>query len=145
MDFTLPDATAVGELPDRHGAQFGNVAPPVSWGNVPDKAKFLILVVDIPKVDSGTDDASVLWLVANINPATDGVGENQPPGGDIYIPWAGPTTGRGAQVKVRFRLYAVTKPLADPTESPLDIVIRLDRTNVGKSEFVVPYAPKAAS
>ena len=43
---------------------------------------------------------------------------------------------------MRFRLYAVTKALEDPAESPLEIVVRLDKQNVGKSEFVVPFAPK---
>ena len=145
MDFTLPDATATGELAESHGASFGNVSPPISWDNVPDKAKYLILVADIPRVDSGTDDASVLWLLVNIDATTDGVTEGQPASGDAYIPWTGPTTGRGGHVKVRFRLYAVTKPLDNPDESPLEIVVGLDKQNVGKSEFIVPFAPKATS
>ena len=57
----------------------------------------------------------------------------------------GPDHRRGGQVKVRFRLYAVTKALNDPTESPLEIVVGLDKQNVGKSEFIVPFAPKATS
>jgi Phosphatidylethanolamine-binding protein len=145
MDFTLSDATATGELAESHGAAFGGVAPPVSWGRVPDKAKFLILVADIPKADFGTEDQSVLWLVPNINPSSEGIVEGQNPDGDVYIAWSGPTIGRGEQVKVRFRLYAVTKPLDDSTESPLEIVVRLDKQNVGKSEFVVPFAPKVTS
>ena len=145
MDFTLPDATATGELAEVHGASFGNVAPPISWDSVPDKAKYLILVADIPRADSGTDDASVLWLVANIDATSDGIIEGKPPEGDVYIPWSGPTTARGGQVKVRFRLYAVTKALNNPTESPLEIVVGLDKQNVGKSEFIVPFAPKATS
>lgn len=145
MDFSLPDATPTGELAESHGAAFGGVAPPVSWGRVPDKAKFLVLVADIPRADFGTDDRSVLWLVTNISPDSEGIVEGQNPDGDIYIAWSGPTIGRGEQVKVRFRLYAVTKPLEDPAESPLEIVVRLDKQNVGKSEFVVPFAPKVTS
>jgi len=145
MDFSMPDATATGGLAENHGTAFGNVAPPISWGRVPDKAKFLILVADIPRADFGTEDASVLWLVANIAPTSEGIAEDQPPDGDVYIDWNGPSTERGEQTKVRFRLYAVTKALEDPTESPLEIVVRLDKQNVGKSEFVVPFAPKAAS
>ena len=141
----MPDATATGELAEHHGAAFGNVAPPISWGRVPDKAKFLILVADIPRADFGTDDNSVLWLVTNLAPTSEGIAEDQPPEGDVYVTWSGPTTGRGEQTKVRFRLYAVTKALEDPLESPLEIVVRLDKQNVGKSEFVVPFAPKAAS
>jgi hypothetical protein len=112
---------------------------------VPDKAKFLILVADIPRADFGTADESVLWLVTNIVPTTDGIVEGQNPDGDIYIQWSGPTAGPGEQVKVRFRLYAVTKALTDPAQSPLEIVLGLDKQNVGKSEFVVPFAPKGAS
>jgi phosphatidylethanolamine-binding protein (PEBP) family uncharacterized protein len=145
MDFSLPDATPTGQLPQRHGGDFGNVAPAISWGRVPNKAKYLIVVVDIPRADSGTDDHSVLWLVANIDPANDGFVEDQAPPGDVYLGWNGPTVGTNAQVKVRFRLYAVTKALVDPNESPLEIVVRLDKENVGKSEFVVPYAPKTTS
>ena len=141
----MPDATATGQLAQHHGADLGNVAPPLSWARVPDKANFLILVADIPRADSGTSDVSVLWLVANIDPASEGVAEGQPPQGEVYIAWNGPTSSATEQVKVRFRLYAVTKGLDDPAESPLEIVVRLDRQNVGKSEFVVPFAPKAAS
>jgi phosphatidylethanolamine-binding protein (PEBP) family uncharacterized protein len=145
MDFSLPDGATTGELAERHGAEFDNVAPAISWGRVPDKAEFLILVADIPRADSGTADASVLWLVTNIVPTTDGIIEGQNPDGDIYIQWSGPTAAPGEQVKVRFRLYAVTKALDDPSESPLELVVRLDKQNVGKSEFVVPFAQKVAS
>jgi hypothetical protein len=145
MDFSLPDATATGELAESHGAAFGNITPAVSWGRVPDKAKFLILVADIPRADFGTDDASVLWLVTNIVPTSKGNLEGENPDGDVFVEWNGPPTGRGGQAKVRFRLYAVTKTVDDPGESPLELVVRLDKQNVGKSEFVVPFAPKAAS
>ena len=145
MDFSLPDATATGELAESHGAAFANIAPPISWGRVPSKAKFLVLVADIPRADFGTADESVLWLVTNIDPAANGIIEGQNPDGDIYIQWNGPTAGAGEQTKVRFRLYAVTKEHVDPTQSPLEIVLGLDKQNVGKSEFVVPFAPKGAS
>jgi phosphatidylethanolamine-binding protein (PEBP) family uncharacterized protein len=145
MEFTLPDASTSGELAMEHGAAFGNVAPAISWGAVPDKAKYLVLVADIPRADSGTDDNSVLWLVANIVPESAGVLEGEEPDGDVYLAWSGPAAAVGQQVRVRFRLYAVTKPLEDAAESPLEIVVRLDRQNVGKSEFVVPFTPKAAS
>jgi phosphatidylethanolamine-binding protein (PEBP) family uncharacterized protein len=145
MDFTLPDAATSGELAMEHGAVFGNVAPAISWGAIPDKAKYLILVADIPRADSGTDDDSVLWLVANIVPESTGIVEGQNPDGDIYLAWNGPAATPGQQVHVRFRLYAVTRPLEDPGQSPLEIVVRLDRQNVGKSEFIVPFTPKAAS
>ena len=115
MDFSLPDATATGELAESHGAAFGNVAPPISWGRVPDKAKFLVLVADIPRADFGTDDDSVLWLVTNLAPTQRRDRRGPAPDGDVYIAWSGPTTGRGEQTKVRFRLYAVTKALEDPT------------------------------
>lgn len=144
MEFTLPEATTTGTLAQVHGAAFGNVAPAISWGGVPDKAKYLVLVADVPRADSGTADESVLWLVANIAPDSDGVNEGGDPQGDIYLDWSGPEASPGQQVKVRFRLYAVTKALDDPTESPLEIVVRLDRQNVGKSEFVVPFTPKAS-
>jgi phosphatidylethanolamine-binding protein (PEBP) family uncharacterized protein len=145
MDFTLPDASSSGILADEHGADFGNIAPAVSWGAVPDKAQYLVLVADVPRADSGTDDNSVLWLVANIVPDSSGITEDENPPGDVYLSWTGPTASANQQVRVRFRLYAVTKPLEDPAESPLEIVVRLDRQNVGKSEFVVPFTPKSGS
>ena len=142
MDFTLPEASSTGALAQIHGAAFGNVAPAVSWDAVPDKAKFLILVADIPRADSGTADESVLWLVANLSPGTTGIAEDSPPEGEVYLDWSGPDAAPNQQVKVRFRLWAVTKALEDPAESPLEIIVRLDRQNVGKSEFVVPFTPK---
>ena len=144
MDFTLPDASTTGELAQIHGAAFGNVAPAVSWAAIPDKAKFLVVVADIPRADSGTADESVLWLVANIVPESGGITEDSSPQGDVYLDWSGPDAAPNQEVKVRFRLYAVTKALDDPAESPLEIVVRLDRQNVGKSEFVVPFVPKSS-
>jgi hypothetical protein len=144
IDFTLPEASTTGTLAEIHGAAFGNVAPGVSWGAVPDKAKFLILVADIPRADSGTADESVLWLVANLVPESGGVAEDSAPEGDVYLDWSGPDAAPNQEVKVRFRLYAVTKALDDPAESPLEIVVRLDRQNVGKSEFVVPFIHKSS-
>jgi len=145
MDFSLPDATPTGQLAQEHGGDFGNVAPPLSWGRVPSKAKYLIVVADIPRADSGTADDSVLWLVANIDVGETGIIADHTPPGDVYRGWNGPTVGLNQQVKVRFRLYAVTKTLDDPNESPLEIVVGLDKQNVGKSEFIVPFAPKTTS
>ena len=144
MEFTLPEASATGTLAEVHGAAFGNVAPAVSWGAVPDRAKFLVLVADVPRPDSGTADESVLWLVANIVPDSGGIDEDTSPDGEIYVDWKGPDAAPGQQIKVRFRLYAVNRALDDPAESPLEIVVRLDRQNVGKSEFVVPFTPKSS-
>jgi len=145
MDFSLPDATATGQLAEEHGGDFANVAPPLSWGRVPSKAKYLIVVADVPRADSGTADDSVLWLVANIDASTDGLIADQAPPGEVYRGWNGPTVGPNQQVKVRFRLYAVTQALSDPNESPLEIVVRLDKQNVGKSEFSVPFVAKTTS
>ena len=88
---------------------------------------------------------ALLYFQAGKVRANDGFVEDQAPPGDVYLGWNGPTVGTNAQGKVRFRLYAVTKALVDPKESPLEIVVRLDKENVGKSEFVVPYAPKTTS
>ena len=145
MDFSLPDATPTGQLAEEHGSDFANVSPPLNWGRVPSKAKYLIVVADVPRADSGTADDSVLWLVANIDPSNDGLVADQAPPGEVYRGWNGPTVGPNQQVKVRFRLYAVTKGLDDPNESPLEIVVRLDKQNVGKSEFIVPFVAKTTS
>jgi Raf kinase inhibitor-like YbhB/YbcL family protein len=64
---------ANGMIPDKYSAYFQDVSPEISWSNVPQNAKSLVLMVEDP-------DASLKpvthWLVANIAPTVTGFSEN---------------------------------------------------------------------
>jgi hypothetical protein len=144
FDFSSESVTAAGELPQRSGRRYDDIAPAINWGAVPSKTKYLMLVADIPKTDFGTDNDRVLWVVTNIDPAKQAFAEGQAPPGIVVKPWAGPDTEVGFRDNVRFRMWATTKELKSADGTPLQIVLELDKENVGKSEFSVPFAPKAS-
>ncbi len=144
FDFSSPSITAVGELPLRVGRSYDNVAPALEWGSLPARSKYLVLVADIPKADFGTSNEQVLWLVANIDPALGGFAEAAAPPGEVVKPWSGPDTAVGARDTVRFRMWAVSTPLKSTGLTPLQIVLLLDKDNVGKAEFSAPFAPKGS-
>ena len=144
FEFSSPSITPVGELPQRVGGRYNNVAPAIEWGAVPSKAKYLVLVADISKSDLGTDNDRVLWLVANIDTARQGFAEGQAPPGMVIRAWTGPTTDIGFRDNIRFRMWATTQEVKSVDATPLQIILGLDKENVGKSEFTVPFSPRAS-
>lgn len=62
-------------IPIRHTCDGEGTSPELSWGQVPEQAKSLALVVDDPDSPSGT---YVHWVVYNIPPHTKGLTENIP-------------------------------------------------------------------
>ncbi len=72
-------------MPSRHTSDGENVSPSISWRNVPDKARSLILIMedhDIPmpwlRLFSWTH-----WIVYNIPPSMDSLPEAIPVGGEF--------------------------------------------------------------
>ena len=142
IEFAGLSLDAAGQFNEIHSARGGNVTPTLSWGKIPKEAAYLVLVVDAPKPDLGTDDRSVVWFVANIPVTTTGTDPTLAVPGEQFIAWRGPTTAVGSRQNIRFRLWAAREKFTNPAESPLQIVLRLDKQNVGKAEFSCPFAPK---
>ncbi|MFI9820396.1 YbhB/YbcL family Raf kinase inhibitor-like protein [Streptomyces sp. NPDC052013] len=118
------DHTFIGR---RYAYEAANVSPPLRWSGVPDDAAELVLLCEDPDAPSGT---FVHWLVAGIDPRSDGVGEGQaPPGGTELVNgygergWGGPHPPPGDEAHhYVFRLYALSEPSALPDAPRADEV-----------------------
>ncbi|GAB3807511.1 YbhB/YbcL family Raf kinase inhibitor-like protein [Micromonospora zhanjiangensis] len=107
-------------MPDRFSRDGGNLSPPLAWSGVPESATELVLLVEDP--DAGREPF-LHWLVTGIDPASQGTDEGQLPGGGREWTngygspgWGGPHPPKNDDPhRYFFRLYAVDKPLALPT------------------------------
>lgn len=102
-------------IPERFARAGGNVSPAVTWEVDVDGAAELLLVVDDP--DAPTDEPFVHWLVAGLDPATDGFGEGEVPADAVEgrngfgdVGWGGPAPPEGETHRYFFRLFVLDAP-----------------------------------
>src|SRR5262249_27444653 len=65
-------------IPSRFSCDGANTSPPLQIADVPPEAKSLVLIVDDPDAPSGL---FTHWIVWNISPQTNSVGEGSAPKG----------------------------------------------------------------
>jgi Raf kinase inhibitor-like YbhB/YbcL family protein len=74
-------AFAEGEtLPVRFTCDGEDVSPPLSWSNVPEGTEEIVILVQDHDAPQGT---FVHWIVAGIDPITDGIDDGEVPGGAV--------------------------------------------------------------
>lgn len=133
MELTSPSFSPGSEIPIRHTHDGDDLAPPLRWTGVPDRAASLVLIVDDP---DAPDPAApqrpwVHWLLFDIPPAAAGLPEGgQPlPAGthEGLNDWnrqgyGGPCPPAGRH-RYCFKLYALDKGLpliCSPTRSSVE-------------------------
>jgi len=67
-------------IPDKYGANFDNINPPLEISNVPKGTKSLVLIMDDPDAMKPAGKVWDHWIVWNINPGTNVIEENSVPG-----------------------------------------------------------------
>lgn len=102
------------DIPQEYTCDGDNINPPLSITDVPEEAKSLVLIVDDPDAPQGT---FTHWIVFNIDPKIEEIGEDEIPKGGIegindtsekgYI---GPCPPVGTHHYI-FHLYALDKTL----------------------------------
>lgn len=127
-DFTLAcQAFRSGErIPARYTASGEELSPPLAWGDPPEGARSLALLVEDPDAPGGT---FTHWIVVGL-PARAGdlvegrgtdpsdVAGGQALVNDMGTPgWTPPAPPRGTQHRYRFRLLALDRPLELPTSA----------------------------
>lgn len=112
-------------IPIRHTCDGDNISPALEWSGVPDKATTLVLICDDPDAPGGTFDH---WIVYNLPPDTDGLGEDLAHGASLEgggnqgrnnfrkVGYGGPCPPSGTH-RYYFTLYAVQGAL-DFAEPP---------------------------
>lgn len=70
--------THLGAIPTQYTCEGDDISPPLSWEDIPDGAKSLVLIVDDP--DAPDPDAPkmtwVHWVLYNLDPKSKGLAEN---------------------------------------------------------------------
>lgn len=78
LDLGTPAWSEGAIIPVEYTCDGEGDSPPLAWGNVPEGATSLTLVVEDPDAPSGT---FLHWRVEGIDPATDGVARGEVPAG----------------------------------------------------------------
>jgi Raf kinase inhibitor-like YbhB/YbcL family protein len=108
-----------GPIPIRHTCDGADVSPPLTFGNSPENAATLALVVTDPDAPRGTFTHWVAWNL----PVTEGLAESMPKEGTLEtgarqgrndfgrIGWGGPCPPAGPAHHYVFRAYALDASL----------------------------------
>lgn len=85
MKLTSPAFTDGGKIPSKYTCDSQNINPPLTFSDVPEDAKSLVLIMDDPDIPDFVKDKFGIkvwdhWVVFNIPPTTKGVmeGKNLP-------------------------------------------------------------------
>ena len=102
-----------GNIPSKFSCDGADTSPPLQIADVPPEAKNLVLIVDDPDAPSGL---FTHWVVWNISPHTDNIGEGSAPKGVQGTSdfgksgYGGPCPPSGTHRYV-FVVYALARPL----------------------------------
>jgi hypothetical protein len=115
MEITSRSFTEGGTIPARFTCDGDDVNPSLAFGNVPERAKSLALIMDDPDAPSGT---WVHWVVWNVAPSPGVIPENSVPNGAIQgrnswgqNRYGGPCPPSGSH-RYFFKLFALDTLLA---------------------------------
>jgi Raf kinase inhibitor-like YbhB/YbcL family protein/uncharacterized protein (TIGR00297 family) len=138
MNLTVSSpAFASGQpIPSKYTCDGGNTSPALTWGDVPQNARSLALIVDDPDAPMGT---YTHWVVYNLPPDINGLSEGQPAGtlsnggtqgtnssrNNAYF---GPCPPPGKPHRYFFKLYALD---IDPSLAPVLSVEKLTSAMAG--------------
>lgn len=133
MEIKSPTFASDRPIPLTYTCEDRDVSPPLDFGDVPDDARELVLIVDDPDAPRGT---FTHWMVWNLDPGRKGIQEGTSGNlgareglNDFGEPgWRGPCPppGHGPHT-YRFTLYAVDEPVAlseDASRAELDEALR---------------------
>ncbi|MGC9522587.1 MAG: YbhB/YbcL family Raf kinase inhibitor-like protein [Anaerolineae bacterium] len=135
MRLTSPTFENQQEIPERFTCEGKNVSPPLSFGDVPEDAAALVLILDDPDAPSGT---FTHWIVYDIPPlrsqlpegfspgvdASEGIREGRNSAGNVRYDGPCPPS-MGGKHHYHFRLYAVDTELGLPSGANRDQVFDL--------------------
>lgn len=104
-------------LPEKYGYTRDNVNPPVKFSGIPEETESLVLIVDDPDAEEPAGKVWDHWLMWNIPPETERIGEGEEPIGAREgindfgdRGYGGPNPPDGEHT-YRFKLYALDTEL----------------------------------
>ncbi len=133
-------------IPDKYGANFANVNPPLEISGVPENAKSLVLIMDDPDAIKPAGKVWDHWIVWNIPPYTETIGENTVPGvqgvnSGGKISYGGPRPP-DATHRYFFKLYALDAKISlAEGSSKKDLENSMTGHILAKTELVGLFSP----
>lgn len=115
MKISSPEFKDGGEIPEKYGYTKQNVNPPLRIEDVPEEAESLVLIVDDPDAVEPAGKIWDHWIMFNIDPDTEEIGEGESPGTEGQnsygeVGYGGPNPPDRPHTYV-FRLYALDQKL----------------------------------
>jgi Raf kinase inhibitor-like YbhB/YbcL family protein len=111
ISVTSPAFRNMGNLPVKYTIDGDGINPPLAFGNIPAKAKSLVLIMDDPDAPYEVFDH---WVIFNIPPKTKGIKEGQAPAGAVMgknsaekTSYISPAPPAGKAHRYEFKLYAL--------------------------------------
>ncbi|OGC96133.1 MAG: phosphatidylethanolamine-binding protein [candidate division Zixibacteria bacterium RBG_16_53_22] len=142
-------AFAAGEaIPAKHSCDGSNLSPQLSWHNIPDSAKELVLICDDPDAPGGT---WVHWVLYDLSADSGGLPEDIAKKGTVgglkqgkndfgKIGYGGPCPPRGSAHRYFFRLYAIDKQLdLQPGATKPEVMKAIDGHILARGELIGLY------
>ncbi len=131
-------------IPAKYTCDGDNINPPLTFSNVPENTKSLVLINDDPDAPNGT---WIHWTVWNIDPTTSEVAENSIPNNGSegmtsfgFRHYGGPCPPSGTH-RYFFKLYALDKTIElDTGATAADLEINMDGHVLEKAEFIGLYS-----
>jgi Raf kinase inhibitor-like YbhB/YbcL family protein len=143
VQVTSPAFEAGQTIPKRFTCDGDEVSPPLTFRDVPPRARELALVVEDPDADR-----FVHWTVLRIPPDTEMLSEGDAPPGSIETEnsfgdrgWGGPCPPEGDEPhRYVFALYALSRPLGlDEDASPDDVRSAIGDVAIARGRLTAKY------
>jgi Raf kinase inhibitor-like YbhB/YbcL family protein len=129
-----------GFIPKNYTCDGSDVNPPLTFRDLPEGTKDIVLIVDDPDSPSGS---WTHWVVWNVNPSLEGVDEGAVPEGALQgrndfgnIGWGGPCPHGGTH-RYRFSLYAIDSKITAEEGKAKDDILQLIKGHVLESAVLV--------
>jgi len=143
MQITSPAFKIDETLPAKYTCQGEDINPALSWDDLPAGTVSLALIVDDPDAPAGT---WTHWTIWNIDPATNGLKENEVPAGAVEgitswgnTGWRGPCPPSGTH-RYYFKLYALDIALSLTSSATVqDLTSALKGHILAKAELMATY------
>lgn len=153
MELTSSAFQNGGKIPAKYTCDDGNGNPPLTFNNVPDSARSLVLTMEDPDVPRNImpDGNWDHWVIFNIPSSTREVQDGQEPPGVRGSGTGGSRTYHGPcppdrEHRYYFRLYALDTILAlTEGSTKQQVLTAMDKHIIAKAELVGKYARQSAS
>ena len=137
-------------IPEKFTCDGDDISPQLSWGQLPEATRELVLICDDPDAPVGTWDH---WVLYGLAPDTAGLPEGVPTTREIErgglqgknswgnLGYGGPCPPKGPAHRYFFRLYAVDKTLdLKPGATKRDVLEAMEGHILAQGELMGKYA-----